>query len=398
MNQPPSTPPPGRPTSRVRTLVALTLAALAVRFIPSWWCARDAGAWLEGEPGRWESMARGVESLVLGENLSTANFHNPDPLFNGEWLFGSYFAAGVGFAQIAMQREESRAVNLERALRCVDRLLEKEVRAFDTGMWEEDPVASLSGPNGHAAYLGYLNLVLSLARVSDPRNRHADLNDRVSEALERRLRASPIGLLETYPNEVYPVDNAMVIGSLALHQRATGTDHRETLRSWVEKVRARYLDPATGLLIQSVYARDGEKLDEPRGSGSTLGLLGIQYADPALAADLYRAMRGHLFRQFLGFGAVREYPPGVPGHGDIDSGPVVMGIGLSPTGFALAGARMHGDAEVFRRLFASAHLFGAPVEGDRGRAYVSGGSLGNAILLAMLTAPRSEVSLNLERP
>ena len=398
MNTTSPTPPPGRPASWARSLTALILAALAVRFVPSWWCARDAGAWLEGDPARWESLAAGVESLVLEGELSAANFHNPDPLFNGEWLFGSYFAAGVGFAQIAVQQSAARPRNLERALRCVDRLLGTEARAFDTGMWEEDPIASLSGPNGHAAYLGYLNLLLGLARVSDPQHRHAQLNDRVSEALARRLRASPIGLLETYPHQVYPVDNAMVIGSLALHQRATGTDHREILRAWVETVRARYLDPATGLLIQSVYAQDGKKLDEPRGSGSTLGLLGIQYADPALAADLYRAMRGHLFRQFLGFGAVREYPPGVPGRGDIDSGPVVLGIGLSPTGFALAGARMHGDEETFSRLFASAHLFGAPVEGDRGRAYVSGGSLGNAILLAMLTVPRSEVSIPSERP
>ena len=40
-------------------------------------------------------------------------------------------------------------------------------------------------------------------------------------------------------------------------------------------------------------------------------------------------MRAHLRRDLLGFGAVREYPPGTDGHGDIDSGPVVLGVNIT---------------------------------------------------------------------
>lgn len=87
-----------------------------------------------------------------------------------------------------------------------------------------------------------------------------------------------------------------------------------------------------------------------------------------------------------GFGAMREYPSGRSGNGDIDSGPVVLGASVSATGFALASSRLHGDRETFVGLYRTAHLFGLPVGDSAGFRYVSGGPLGNAILLAMLTA------------
>ncbi|MCP4808514.1 MAG: hypothetical protein GY913_18850 [Proteobacteria bacterium] len=73
------------------------------------------------------------------------------------------------------------------------------------------------------------------------------------------------------------------------------------------------------------------------------------------------------------------------GFGDIDSGPVLLGIGVSPTGFGLAGARLHGDEAAYERSLRTARLFGLPVPWN-GRTYLTGGGLGNAILLAMATA------------
>jgi hypothetical protein len=88
-----------------------------------------------------------------------------------------------------------------------------------------------------------------------------------------------------------------------------------------------------------------------------------------------------------GFGVTREYPRQVTGgHGDIDSGPVVFGCGLSATGFMIAGSRLCGDADWYRRLTSAAYLFGAPLRRGNSREYVTGGPLGNAIMFAMLTA------------
>ena len=84
------------------------------------------------------------------------------------------------------------------------------------------------------------------------------------------------------------------------------------------------------------------------------------------------------------------YPPSVTprGAGDIDSGPVVLGFGVSASGFAIGASRAHGDRETFTGLYATAHLFGAPWDEDGSRTYATGGPIGDAILFAMLTAPR----------
>ena len=84
---------------------------------------------------------------------------------------------------------------------------------------------------------------------------------------------------------------------------------------------------------------------------------------------------------------MREYPRGVFGLGDIDSGPVIFGFGVSSTGFSLAGARRYGDDDAFSALYATTHVFGAPTAVGDATRFATGGPIGDAILFAMLTAP-----------
>ncbi len=84
---------------------------------------------------------------------------------------------------------------------------------------------------------------------------------------------------------------------------------------------------------------------------------------------------------------VREYPKAIRRqNGDIDSGAVIFGYGLSPTGFALGGARLHNDPNYFKHLYATANAAGAPLQTKERFSFVTGASLGDAILFAMLTA------------
>jgi hypothetical protein len=149
--------------------------------------------------------------------------------------------------------------------------------------------------------------------------------------------------------------------------------------------------PSSGLLAQAVDARSGAPRDPGRGSGTALAAYFLAYADLTFSASLYRAVHRELFRTIVGFGVVLEHPSSCEdcaGRVDIDSGPVVAGFGVSATGFALGASRANDDGDTFRALYATAHLFGAPLEEGRTRTYVTGGPLGDAILFAMLTAPR----------
>ena len=370
--------------------VGLAVAIAATTTIPVAICGRGAAKWMDGDVASQLRLSRGVERLVLAEPLSGSRFRTGSRQFSGEWLFGTYLMAGIGFSQMAMEHPELREQQAALTRQCIDRLLTPEARATDREMWGEDPIDGIEGNHHHVAYLGYLNFLLGLHRLASGETTYADLNDRITASLIRHLAASRTGLLESYPGEVYPVDNCFAIGSIGLHQRVTGQDHHDVIARWTDQARRHCVDPDTHLLIQALNPEDAAPADEPRGSGTALGLLAVHYADPQLARDLYRGIKANLARTWLGFGAVREYSKTRPGHGDIDSGPIIFGYGLSATGFTIAGARRYGDQAFFARLFATAHLCGAPLDRDGRREYISGGPLGNAILFAMLTAPRDQ--------
>ena len=370
----------------VRALLSAALFVAGVSWLPYWWCSRPADAWYRGDATLQSALANGVDAHVR-RDLGRHNFKTGSDQFNGEWLFGTYLMAGLGFGQTAIEHPEWRAQNAARMRLCIQRLLTPEVRAFDTETWHSDALETLEERPAHAAYLGYLNLLLGFHRIVAPDSEYAALNDRITAALVRRLEKSRILLLESYPGEIYPVDNCAVVGSIGLHGLASGANHKALLDLWSATCRARYVDPRSGLLYQGVETGSAEPADDPRGSGTCLGLYFLSFADPVLSRDLYNSVRKNLARTVLGFGGVREYPGSVHGGtGDIDSGPVVLGFGLSPTGFLIAGTRLYADPGYFKRLYATAHAWGAPYARDGKMNFVTGGSLGDAILFAMLTA------------
>jgi hypothetical protein len=324
--------------------------------------------------------------------------------------------AAMGFGQVALERREVRDEDTARMETCLDALLSDGARAFDREAWGEDALGSLDSEvraegaadspkgrepdRGHVAYLGYAGLALGLHRAMRLESRFAAQHDAIAMALEARFERSRSGLVETYPGETYPVDNAAALAAIALHARATGHEPRGLARG-LDALRAA-IDPSTGLLAQSVSptaatSRVFER-GPARGSGTALAAYFLSYADEPTSAALYRALRTSLFRTVVGFGAVLEQADG-SSRGDVDSGPVVLGFGVSATGFALGASRAHGDRDAFRALYATAHLFGAPYDaGPFGlsaappartsgtRTYATGGPLGDAILFAMITA------------
>ena len=365
----------------------LTLAALlvGVQFVPQWWCRWRASAWSAGHA----ALGRGVERWI-NEDLSEQDFATGDSKFDGEWLFATYMMAGMGFGQLARAtpcaEEKRRYTRLMD--RCIERLTSRQLRRFDAEAWGEDALETLDRDGrDHAAYLGYLNVLISHRRLLGPMStKHAQLNDRVTRALVRRLRRSRLLQLQSYPSEVFPVDNAAVVGSIGLYDRAVGADHSRLLARWGRQLRRRAVDPESGLLRQQLDPRTGAPGDVPRGSGTALAVYFLSFSDPRLSRELYRALRTNQASTLLGFGVVREYGPGHGGWGDIDSGPVLLGYGVSATGFALGASRIHGDQAYFKRLASTLHLLGAPVRSGDSLEFVTGGPLGNALMLAMLTA------------
>jgi hypothetical protein len=381
--------------SFIRACVTLAVIAAWAASAPRFVAGRDAGAYFVGEAGAEEGLAREVAAYVRS-GVSTSAFHTGSARFDGEWTVVTHQMAALGLGQIALRRPELRAAYLPVIELCLERLLAPDTTAFGTEAWGERGLDRADSEGGHA-YLGYLNLAFGMLRLLDRETRFAAVHDRVTEALARRLAAAPHALIETYPGEAYPADVAAVIGSIGLYDRATGADHRALLDRAAGTYRDRFVDRGSGLLHQMADAKTGRPLGPPRASGTSIAVYFLSFASPAspafaaLSRDLFAALSDRQRAAFLGFGGVREHAPGHEGGGDIDSGPVVFGVSVSASGFALAGAKIYGDRALFTELYRTAHLFGVPVRrGSGGSRFMSGGPIGNAILLAMMTAAPAE--------
>jgi hypothetical protein len=353
-------------------------------FVPGRLSGRDAPAYFDGDVEAQTALANGCKEW-LGGKLHRGRFGTASGRFDGEWMFATYMMSGMGFAQMAEEHPELRAEYRPLVEAAVDELLTAESKAFEVEAWGSDPIASVDSDYGHAAYLGYLDLLLSLERYVWPDNKHAGLNDRITASLVRRLDRSSIGLVESYHGEVFPIDNTALMGAIGLYDRATQKDHSRVLGKVLATLDAKYTDPYTGMLYQLVAPGTGKPIDAPRASGTALAAYFISFADEGRAKRLDQAVARNT-DQHLGFGLVGEYGRGHTGDGDIDSGPVLLGYGVTATGFSLSGARIAGDESRFRALYATANLFGAPRDSGGSRHFVSGGPVGDAILFAMLTA------------
>jgi hypothetical protein len=349
---------------------------------------RAAGPFFDGDPAAAEALAHEVAASSTGAvGVSAASFHTGSARFDGEWALVTDQMAVLGLGQVVLAHPELAERYLPVLDACADRLLAPPATAFGASAWGHAALDDLASDRGHA-YLGYLDLALGMIRRISPGTRFAAVHDRITAAIVRRLAAAPHAIVETYPGEAYPADVASLVGAIGASDRATAADHGALLHHFADVFRARWVDPASGLLYQSGDARRGVPTGAPRASGTALAAYFLSFADPALSRDLFAAVARSQRASFLGFGGVREYAPGASGDGDVDSGPVLFGVSVSATGFALAGARASGDRAFFTELYRTADLFGVPVDRGDGRRFATGGPLGNALLLAMLTAER----------
>jgi hypothetical protein len=332
------------------------------------WCARA-----DDDEARLAYLARRIDA---GDLPGVA----PGAPFDGEWQLVVLSASVVAATNLAFRTAAQRASHAPQVERWTRLMASEPVRQFDTLRWGgHDALAELERADGHAGYLGHLLVGLGasclLGRPVEP-----SLHARLTEALARRLGGAPSGLIETYPGETYVPDNVVVAAGLALADRCAGTHaHQALLDRWVATLRRTRLDPATDLPTFAPHQLS-------RGSAGAWNTLYLPFVDEAFARGQQAALTAH-FEARLPFGAVavREFPLGAEGSGDVDSGPLVFGLSPSATGCALAGASLEADHARRLGLLITAETTGVTV-GWSERRYLLGPLVGDAVVLAARTA------------
>lgn len=365
----------------LRWIMSLLTVLTCAATLPRLWFGRGAERWMQ--PAGAEAIGL-AETVAARAGLRPGDMHTGSAQFDGEWALVTNEMTVLGLSQVVRDQPQLKDKFLPAMRAAAAATVTEEALAFGAAQWGEP--SSSGGEHGHA-YLGYAALALGVLRGLDE---HMDpalvaQHEQLIAALAGRLEDAPYGMIETYPGSTFPADVASVVGAIGQHARVSGADHSELLGRWSKLVRERYRG-ADGLVYQTVDPLRGVGLGEARASGTALIVYFSSFADRELALELDASLSRRL-RSFWGFGGVREYPVGARGGaGDIDSGPVLFGVSVSGTGFGLAGARMSGDTGRFTALYRTATLFGAPVRRGHGWGYVVGSGLGDAILLAMMTA------------
>jgi hypothetical protein len=364
----------------LRRLALVFVVAVTLLAVPRWLAGRGAGAWFDGDLATQDALARTVIANTL-EHKGTLFYKSGYSRFDGQSAVATYQMTLLGLGQILLEHPEKKEAYLPAMRAAAERLASVDVLRYAEHVYGHHGVTHMGAGEGHA-YLGYVNLGLGMLRMFDPQHPLSAVHDRITEQLAARLDASPHGLIETYPGETWPPDVAAVAGSIGLHAHATGKSWRGMLDRWADRFAACSIH-ASGMLVQRLATGSCRAVDAPRGSGTAVAAYFIAFAHAALAERLYGALQR---RSFVGFGGVREYPEGQSGAGDVNAGPIVFGLSVGASGFALGASRVHGDREGFVSLYRSTHLLGVPTTGKSGSAFAAGGALGNALLLAMLTA------------
>lgn len=192
--------------------------------------------------------------------------------------------------------------------------------------------------------------------------------DQISAA----LKSSPTPFLESYHGHAWPCDTFPGIHAMATYDRLTGNPrYQATIDNWLAAVKDR-LDAKTGMIPHKAGLPDGRSNSVARATSQVLMLRFLPDIDPEFAREQYAKLEDQFVTTFIGMPSVLEYPHGVAGIGDVDSGELIFGNSLSATVFMIGLAQIYGDQPRADAIAIAGETVGIPwTTGDEKR-YVAG--------------------------
>jgi hypothetical protein len=168
------------------------------------------------------------------------------------------------------------------------------------------------------------------------------LKDQV-ETLIADLDASPLGLLNDYPGECYPIDVIAALGFLQKADGVLGTDHHEFFARELRAFQGPLAD-SVGLPRFRVGLPEGIPYQPSRGIGTSWSLVFAPTLWPETGREWYSKYETSFWQDRHWAKGFREYAKGTEKEWtfEIDAGPVLDGFGTAASGFGVAAARRNG--------------------------------------------------------
>ncbi|MCU0699115.1 MAG: hypothetical protein MUC96_21630 [Myxococcaceae bacterium] len=214
-----------------------------------------------------------------------------------------------------------------------------------------DALAAEADPLG----LSHLLLVLGAADRLGPCPDEA-LHRALAEALAQQSKDDPWHVPPSYRKLPlrWPADQSALLAGLARADAAHGTTfHVEPLAGFLATLDAQGTH-RSGLPVSELTGR-GPGARFPRGCAQSFISRYLAEVEPTRTLGWWERYKAGFFVE-LPFGVIgfREWPRGVDRQGDVDSGPIVLGIGTAASALAISAAKANGDGVLAKRLEASA--------------------------------------------
>jgi hypothetical protein len=296
-----------------------------------------------------------------------------------EWPFMGFCYFGYACAALAKNDPSLREEALAEMRWLIDALQTPRMSGFITPHLGEPfsgtRINASAFVHGH-----FLNLAVRYREVSGD-SRYDELIHRVAAALTDAYSKTDHGILKSYKDMWWTSDNFPALSALSRYDRIFGRTLAEVRDRFLNSLKAHYLDANTGMYCTYIDPISRRQLQGPRGISQMYGLHFLKDFDADFATQQYLLARKHLFRPVLGLLAVREFPEGVKETPDVDSGPVLFGLGPSASGFAIAAAAINGDGAAAWQLAKASAMVGAPIFKNDELRYALMPPVGQAVIL-----------------
>jgi hypothetical protein len=191
------------------------------------------------------------------------------------------------------------------------------------------------------------------------------------ETITSTLQNSHSPFLQSYQGRSWPADMCVAMASVSNHDKIFSPKYATIIADWVLKVKA-LLDPKTKLIPHEVRSDNGATIEGARGCSISLILRLMSEIDLNFALAQYNLYKKNFVSTTLGLPSINEYPKGQFGFGDIDSGPVILGVGFSATIVAIGTFAVFGDDFQAEHQYQTVNAFGIGHQSSETKKYVFG--------------------------
>lgn len=156
--------------------------------------------------------------------------------------------------------------------------------------------------------------------------------------------------LASYPGQTWPADNIICLAAVSLHDRLFTPKFQEPRTIWLKRIKRSLSENYE--TIPHAFDLDTKRiLEDSRGASMALMLCFLPEIDSAFARVQYQQFRQYFLDDRLGLPGIREYPKGSDGgSGDVDSGPIVAGIGGAASIVGIRVMGLYGDGPTHNGL------------------------------------------------